>query len=241
MFSPFLKIAILLLAFGFWGVGLFNYVTKPSLPSNAADITGGELWRPLPIITQTTSDGTEEHVPEGATRFALVNATATFTIDEVLRGQPLTVVGTTKDVTGSVYLNVGDFANSTIGEMRIDARTLRTDDTRRDGAIARFILKSNEDANQFITFKPTVIAGLPATLEAGRKLSLVITGDLMISGIVKTATFVADDVVVTDTEIKARAGASIKRSDYNLNIPSIPFVADVPDEFSVRIEFTAAK
>jgi polyisoprenoid-binding protein YceI len=90
---------------------------------------------------------------------------ASFQIDELLRGALFTVVGTTDQVAGQVAVDPSDPASAQLGTIQINARTLATDDERRDRAIANRILLT--DAHEYITFTPTAITGLPATATVG--------------------------------------------------------------------------
>ena len=59
---------------------------------------------------------------------------ARFEIDEILRGEPTRVVGITDQVAGDIILDFADAAASQVGVIRINARTLMTDEDRRDRA-----------------------------------------------------------------------------------------------------------
>ena len=95
-----------------------------------------------------------------------------FIINEVLLGAPTEVKGVTSQLTGTIQIDLGAPANTTISPIVIDARDLKTDRGMRDRTIRRFILQSGEDKYQFITFTPTSITGLPAAGAAWRQLLL---------------------------------------------------------------------
>src|SRR6185436_20366561 len=99
-------------------------------------------------------------------------------IYEQLNGNDKTVVGTTSEVAGDILLNLSDLSQSEIGEISINARTFATDDDRRDNSVARFILQSESDANEFITFKATSISSLSGSATVGDTLTFQVTGDL---------------------------------------------------------------
>ncbi|MBX3013302.1 MAG: YceI family protein [Caldilineaceae bacterium] len=164
---------------------------------------------------------------------------ARFTLDEELLGSPKTVVGTTNLVSGEITVDASDFSKTTISPIQIDARGFATDSDRRDGAIQRFILGSNNDANRYIVFTPTAITGLPTTAAAGDTFTLQITGDLTISGVTKPVTFTTTVTVDSATQISGLATVQVLRSDYNLTIPSVPSVANVTDEVLLEFQFVA--
>ena len=105
-----------------------------------------------------------------------------YNIYELLNGEDKTVVGTTSEVAGDILVNLSDPSQSEVGELSINARTFATDESRRDNSVARFILQSEDDANEFITFQPTSISGLPDSIAVGDSVEFQVTGDLTIAG-----------------------------------------------------------
>lgn len=162
-----------------------------------------------------------------------------YNIFEVLNGTDTTVVGATSEVAGDIVLDLSDLSQTELGEIVINARTFATDEDRRDNAVARFILQSEDDANEFITFQPTSISGLPASASAGDQLTFSVTGDLIIAGTTQSVTFDVTASVNADNQLVGHAETIVLRSDFNLSIPSVPFVADVGDEVTLKIDFVA--
>lgn len=161
---------------------------------------------------------------------------ARFIIDEVLRGEPKTVVGSTDQIAGEASIDLADPSTTRIGVIRINARTFTTDEARRNTAIRRFILST--DQFEFIEFTPVQIVGLPSGIKGGEALSFTVTGDLKLRDAVRSVTF---DVVATVTEgrIEGSAQAMVLRSDFGISIPSVPFVADVSNEVRLELDFVA--
>jgi polyisoprenoid-binding protein YceI len=160
-----------------------------------------------------------------------------FQMSEVLHGQPNTVIGRTNQVAGSISIDPARPANSQVGTIRVDARTLATDSSMRNRVIERAILQS--DQFEYIEFKPTALAGLPQSVALDRPFTFRITGDLTIRTVTHPVTF---DVTVTPlsaTQMKGTAAATIQRADYNLVIPSVPSVADVSEDVQLQIDFVA--
>ncbi len=204
--------------------GIFLYITRP-------------LAAPTEDLTQTPST-----TSSGSTLvFALdpEQTTATFEIFEVLSGQDKIVIGTTNQVAGSVTIDTENPTNSMVQPVRINARTFITDSDRRNSAIGRMILKSEEPANEFIVFSPTSISGLPTSGERNTPYSFNVTGDLTISGVTKETTFTVEGTLTDNNEMKGVANASIQRADFNLVVPSLPFLADVGEEVKLKLEFVA--
>jgi polyisoprenoid-binding protein YceI len=166
---------------------------------------------------------------------------AEFVVDETLRGEPFTVVGATGDVAGEIVLNGEDLARSRVAAVRVNARTLKTDSDRRDGAIGRMILRSGDPANEFITFSPTRLEGLPKTAEPDKEFSFTIVGDLTIAGETRQASFAAAARLVPDGALVASAKTVINYKDFGLTIPKVPFVAWVSDDVALKINLVAKK
>jgi polyisoprenoid-binding protein YceI len=164
---------------------------------------------------------------------------ASFTLDEKLLGNPVTVVGVTTDVQGEITFSAADLSQTKVGTLQINARTFKTDSSRRDGAISRFILQTTRDEYQFITFESTGIEGLPASAKVGEALSFKITGNLKVRDVVKPVTFETTATLVSDTELSGSAVATVLRSDFGLQIPSVPSVADVTDAVKLQLDFVA--
>jgi polyisoprenoid-binding protein YceI len=130
-------------------------------------------------------------------------------------------------------------ANSRMGVIRINARTLSTDSEFRNRAIRSEILESASEDYQFIEFTPTSITGLPDTVAVGSTVNFQVIGDLKIRDITQSVTF---DVSVTAAEDKLEGSATttVTREQFNLQIPNAPGVANVSDDVTLDIKFVAA-
>ena len=84
-----------------------------------------------------------------------------FRIDEMLFGDPNTVVGTTNEVAGDLLLDFDNPSNSQIGLIRINVRTLSTDNAIRNRALRGQILEVNRDEFEFAEFTPTQLLQPP--------------------------------------------------------------------------------
>lgn len=183
------KILIILIVLALFSGGTFLYITRPvSAPSGEA---------PLTTVTPPAD------VTEAETQVFAINSEkseAKFEIDEVLNGNPFHVVGTTKDVTGRITVDSKNPGSSSVSTISINARTLKTDSERRDGAIARLILKSEE--NEFITFTATSVSGLPEKPVLGQEYPFQVIGVLIIAGTAKETTFDVQATMVSETSIQ---------------------------------------
>lgn len=161
----------------------------------------------------------------------------TFTLDEDLRGQRTTVVGSTDQVAGEMALNLSDLSTAQLGIIQINARTLLTDNNFRNRAIQNEILQTG--AHEFITFAPTNISGLPASVAVGQEISFTIDGNLTIRDITQPVTFNVAAVAQSETELTGTATTTVERTAFNLVIPQVPQVANVEEAVDLTITFTA--
>ena len=185
-----------------------------------------------PAPTQPTGD---------ATLFRIVaeESEARYEIDEILRGEPFRVVGITDQVAGDIILDFANTAASQVGVIRINVRTLATDEERRDRATRSRILNSAEDRYEFVDFTPTALEGLPGSVSVGDTATFTIVGDLKIRDITAEERFAATVTVVAEDRLEGTAEATILRSTYDLAVATPPFVADVGEEVLLGIKFIA--
>jgi polyisoprenoid-binding protein YceI len=167
---------------------------------------------------------------------------ATFTLGEKLFGKDNTVVGATSGINGVITVSMDNPAGSQIGPIQIDARAFQTDSRMRDGAIQRFILQSQQDEFQYITFTPTSIEGLPAKAAgAGQSISFKVNGNLTIRDVTQPVTFDTTVTQASDSQLTGTAKAKVTRAAFKLEIPRVPSVADVTDDVALEFQFVATK
>ncbi len=166
-------------------------------------------------------------------------SSVSFTLDEDLRGVRTTVVGLTNQVAGDIQVDVENPANTQVGTIRINLRTLETDNDFRNRAIRSEILNSAQDEYEFTEFVPTAITGLPESVTVGQPFTFQVTGDLKLVDTTRPVTFEVTVTPVSEDRIEGVGTATVLRSDYGLNIPNAPGVANVTDEVELKIEFVA--
>ncbi len=160
-----------------------------------------------------------------------------FQLDEDLRGERKTVVGTTDQVAGQLSIDLTDLSQTQVGIIQINARTLTTDNNFRNRAIQNEILDTGD--YEFITFTPTGVEGLPAVATVGEAITFSLVGDLTIRDVTLPATFTVEATALSETQITGTATAVVNRADFGLQIPSVPNVANVEEEVQLYIAFTA--
>ena len=202
--------------------------TAASATTSATGITSGATALPA-----STAQGS------GAVVFQIVpdQSQVSFSIYEELGGQPKTVVGTTSEVAGQLAVDVQDLSETQVGVIQVNARTLTTDNDRRNGAIRNFIL--NTDQYEFITFTPTSITGLSGAAQPGQSFTFQISGDLNLRDVTRSVTLNVTAQGVSASQITGTATTTVNRGDFNLTIPSVRNVANVGEEVTLQIDFVA--
>lgn len=186
-----------------------------------------------------TAEPTEASETSTARTFAFVDGEteAQFIIDEVLRGSPKTVVGSTTDVAGTFTVDFANPAEMSFSPILINARTFATDDERRDRAIKNRILLT--DQYEFITFEPKSVVGAPERVEVGQTYTFQVVGDLTILDTTREVAFDVEATVVSENRVEGTARAVIQYADWGISIPEVPAVTGVADEVTLILNFAA--
>ena len=165
---------------------------------------------------------------------------ARFMLEEDLRGVRTTVVGATNELGGSIMVDMANPANSSIGRILINARTLETDNSFRNRALRSSILKSAQDEFEFIVFEPRELSGWSAAgVDVGGSLMFDVNGDLTVTGVTRNVTFATTVTLVSESEIHGSATVNLLHGDFGLVIPDVPSVANVTDDVTLSLEFVA--
>ena len=216
--------------------------TATSVPE--PEPTASPVPEPEPAPTATAPPQEEaatemEEKPAGSQTFVIVaqESEARFIINEMLLGQPKTVIGTTNALSGELTVDAANPAASVIGPFQIDAGTFVTDNDNRNGAIRRFILQSNQ--HQYITFNATELTGLQDAVSVGDEIEFEITGDLTVRDITNSVLFIVTMQVVSESELRGTAATIVAREAFEITIPQVPSVANVGEEFIVEVDFVA--
>lgn len=174
--------------------------------------------------------------------FSIVSeeSSASFTLEEDLRGQRTTVVGRTGEVGGNVMVHLANPRESSIGAILINARTLETDNSFRNRALRSQILQSARDEYEFIVFEARELSNFSAeSVAVGETITLDITGDLTVTGVTRSVTFSAEATLESETQIRGSATVNLLHGDFGLVIPDVPSVANVTDDVELKLEFVA--
>jgi polyisoprenoid-binding protein YceI len=126
------------------------------------------------------------------------------------------LVGRTNQVAGDIIVDFDNPSNSRIGVIRINLRTLHTDEPARDGTVRSQVLLSARPEYEFTDFAPKEIKGLPAKITLGQAITFQVTGDLPLRGVTRSVTFSVTVTPISHEEIKGIAHTTILRDDYGL-------------------------
>ena len=158
--------------------------------------------------------------------FTLEDATGSFAgfrVDEELaRIGAFTAVGRTGDVSGS--LEIAD-EHVTSVEIEVDLTTLRTDDSRRDGAVQRALGTSQ---HPMATFSLTEALHIEGAVELGEAISLKASGDLTVNGITQPVTIDIEAQLVGSL-IAVVGSVEITFADFDVTVPQVPIVLSADD------------
>ncbi len=246
-------VAVVILA----AVGVYVYTTAPTkapsvsvTPTDTANqrtAANNVMMASGTVVTASetamVASGTAMTAPvaDGKYRFVPERTTATFSMEEDLRGKHITVLGTTNQVTGAVKADPANLAKVEFDPVRINARTFVTDSEQRNNAIRRMILKTENDANEFIEFTVKNVIGAPASSTLSQSFPFKAVGDLKISGVTREVTFDGTVLFNSVNEMSGTAQTKVHYADFGLSVPNLPFLANVDEEVTLKLDFVAKK
>lgn len=210
-------------------------VAEPDAEDTSSDST--------PEATEAAEASSEANLPDPSRALYRIiedGSEARFLIDEVLVGNPTTVVGKTSRIAGDIIV---DFANppaSQVGTIAVNARTIRTDNEFRDQSIRGQILQSSQDDFEFITFEPATLQSLPAEpQDIGSTVDFQIVGNLTVRGTTREETFDVSLTIDSADAISGLATTTVLWEDYGITINEPPNVSDIGETVTVELAFVA--
>lgn len=162
---------------------------------------------------------------------------ATYEINEVLKGTPTHVVGNSSALTGTVSFNK-DTKKIEGAKIVLDANSLATDISMRDGNVKNLVLRTDEPGNEVITFNLTSFEGSPES-SLGTDVSATIIGDLTIAGVTKSVTFVGTANMSAEGVLTVNANTVLTYGDFGIAVPELSFLANVSKTVKLTVHIVA--
>ena len=185
-----------------------------SLPTPvAAVLEDGEAESAAPVPIEAATATPDALAPQ-LFRIVSEESEARFSVYETFPEG--TAVGRTNEIAGDIIVDYATPANSQLGTIRINVRTLRTDDPDRDRSIRCCVLLTAQRAYEFADFVPTALHDLPAQIELGQILNFRVTGDLTLRGTTQPVTFSVVLTLVNADELRGSATTRVNRSDFGI-------------------------
>lgn len=194
-------------------------ILNDSTPTSAPDLIGSVATEPTPVVvtpyaTPIPVEPTQAIVSPQLFRIVPEESEALFSVFETY---PLgTAVGRTRQIAGDVIVDFNNPANSQLGTIRINLRTLATGNFDRDSSIRCCVLLTSRPEYEFTDFVPTAITGLPDQVEIGQTIPFQVTGNMTLRGNTRPVTFDVSLTLSSTTEIQGFATATVNRSDYGI-------------------------
>jgi polyisoprenoid-binding protein YceI len=220
--------------------------TSAPVQTQAPAATNAPSQTPAPATTGTQAPTVEATAPDSTaptsgstgsgTKYVLVSSKseASFSVREQLanRDLPNDAIGKTNAVSGQVVVNPDGSIDQANSKFVVDATTLQTDSSMRDGYVRRNILQVSQYPQ--IVFVPTGVSGLPSPLPQSGDVSFKVTGDLTIRDVTKPVTWDVTGTINND-EATGTATTSFTFEDFNLSQPKVPVVLSVVDKITLTV------
>jgi len=199
-----------------------------STMATATTTAPAEVTTAAPAAAPETLDGTWVVVP--------ADSFLGYRIDEELRLiGATTAVGRTSDIEGTL-----EFDGNAITAVSVvaDVRTLRSDDSRRDGQLRTQALESNAFPEAtFVLAEPIAIEGDPT---AGAEIEAVAVGDLTIHGVTQRVQMPLQGRYL-DGQVVVVGSTVILLADYDIDAPRAASVLSVSEEATIELQLVFRK
>jgi polyisoprenoid-binding protein YceI len=162
---------------------------------------------------------------------------AAYFANEKLASLPLpsTAEGTTTNVQGEIHLTPTGLDPSQPTKITIDLKSLKSDQSQRDGQVQRYLQTSQYPT---ATFTATKLTGFPATFTPGQAAQMQLTGTLDVHGIQKEVTW---DVRANKSGnvLTGLATLKVNFGDFGLQVPNIAGIVSVQDGLTLQVTIVA--
>jgi polyisoprenoid-binding protein YceI len=207
----------------------------PAVPTAAVATGAG-----APTEATNSSGTTSSDPPAQAGNLVLklvAGSQANYRVREQLVGHslPNDAVGTTSALTGSISIRPDGTILSDESSFIVDLRTLKSDESRRDGFIQRSTLQTSKYPTA--TFVPTAVEGLASPLPNSGDVTFKLKGDLTVHGVTKPVTWDVQ-ATIAGQGLSGFASTAFKFEDFGMNPPKVPMVLGVVDNITLEVKFS---
>ncbi|MCC7353957.1 MAG: YceI family protein [Anaerolineae bacterium] len=191
---------------------------------------------PLPSVPTATDEPSTELV---LFRVVREESEASYEVQEVLLGQKTTTVGRTNALEGEFRLGLRDGKPYfDFSRLRVDLRTLKSDNGIRDQAIRQRWLESNR--YPFAEFVAREIVEFPGDAAEGKEVRFQVNGDMTIREITRPVTFEIRATLNGDT-LTGTGTTFLLMKDFGFDPPEILGRFTVSDGVTVTVKGVAKR
>lgn len=183
-----------------------------------------------------------EVAPVAPIRFTIgtMGNEARYRVREQLMGKdlPNDAVGATNAITGSILAYPDGRIVKDSSKIVIDVRTLKSDQSRRDGFLQRRTLETEKYPT--VELVPTEIRGFNGKVPASGDVTFQLVGDLTVHGVTRPTVW---NVTAhpNGQDFAGTATTSFTFKDISLDQPKVPVVLSVADTIKLEYDFRVTK
>jgi polyisoprenoid-binding protein YceI len=165
---------------------------------------------------------------------------ARYRVREQLMGKdlPNDAVGATSAITGTILAYPDGRIVKDSSKIVIDVRTLKSDQSRRDGFLQRRTLETEKYPT--VELVPTEIRGFDGKIPASGDVTFQLLGDLTVHGVTRPTVWNVK-AHQEGQDFVGNATTAFTFKDINLDQPKVPVVLSVADTIKLEYDFKVTK
>jgi polyisoprenoid-binding protein YceI len=165
---------------------------------------------------------------------------ARYRVREQLMGKdlPNDAVGATSAITGTILAYSDGRIVKDSSKIIIDVRTLKSDQSRRDGFLQRRTLETEKYPT--VELVPTEIRGFSGKIPASGDVTFQLLGDLTVHGVTRPTVWNVK-AHADGQDVAGTATTAFTFKDINLDQPKVPVVLSVADTIKLEYDFKVTK
>jgi polyisoprenoid-binding protein YceI len=148
---------------------------------------------------------------------------------------PNDAVGVTRAIEGAITFDPQGRVVTGESRFTVDLRTLKSNETRRDGYLRRNTLET--DTYPTVTFIATEARRLPFPLPASGSVPFELVGDLTVKDATRRVTWKAT-ATFDGTKVSVRARTAFHFGDFGLRQPRVTVVLSVEDDIKLEADLS---